>query len=160
MGAATAVSVLVVLLVVNGGYVYRTQCPHVDGSTETSWRYGISDIVPYVGYSQSGCQVHTATRLLLDAIGIWKLHDPTPSTTGAPSGHQSEYTSVMRASMQSHCVSSGKAASFCRCATDELTRAFSPVELSQISSASRFDQLPSALARRARDETSAINQDC
>jgi hypothetical protein len=128
---------------------------------ETSWSYRISAILPYVGYSRPGCQVHTATRLALDWMGIWKLH-PAEAATANPNqvGHRSEYTRAERTFMQAHCVQAGKSASFCECATAELTRAFTPSELGQISAVRRYDQLPASLASRAHDENAAIAQDC
>jgi hypothetical protein len=165
-GALGVVLVVVVIVLVNGGYVYRTQCPHLQGSTETSWSYHINDIAPYVGYSRSGCQVHTATRLALDWVGVWKLHAATaPTANSAPgnssaTGHQSEYTASQRTFMQTHCVNSGKPESFCKCAMAELTRAFTPSELGQISAVTRYDELPSELASRAHDVNTAIASDC
>ncbi len=157
-GIASVVLIGAAILLLNGGYVYRTQCPRVGGSTETDWSYRIFAIVPYLGYSRSGCQVHTATRIALDAVGIWKLHDRSSSVNVAD--HRGEYTIKQDASMDAHCVSAGKSRSFCVCARDELTRRFTPNELSQISSVTRFDQLPAGLARRASDVTKAIDQGC
>lgn len=58
---------------VNGGYVYRVECPTPQGTTETEWTYRIMNILPYVGYSRPGCEVHTATRVALSKIGIWEI---------------------------------------------------------------------------------------
>src|SRR5581483_9941142 len=92
-GVVVSVPVLLVVLAINGGYVYRTRCPHIQGSTETSWSYRIYEILPYIGYSRTGCQVHTATRVALDWVGLWKLPSAQPVAAGAPStGHQGEYT--------------------------------------------------------------------
>lgn len=160
-GVLGAVLAALVIVLVNGGYVYRTQCPHIQGSTETSWSYHINDIVPYFGYSRTGCEVHTASRLALDWVGVWKLHSATtPPASSSPTGHQSEYTASQRTFMNTHCVNAGKSESFCTCATAELTRAFTPSELGQISAVTRYDQLPSGLASRAYDENTAIAQDC
>ena len=65
--------VLTGLAVVNAGYVYRTRCVEPDGSTVTGWSYRPNDVVPYVGYSRSGCQVDTAVRVGLSALGVWKI---------------------------------------------------------------------------------------
>ena len=160
-GVVSGAAILVAVLLANGGYVYRTQCPHLGGSTETDWSYRIYAIFPYIGYSRTGCEVHTATRIALDAIGLWKIHDVgTAPPTVAATDHRGEYSKAVTTSMQTHCVSTGKSASFCGCAMNELTRDFSPTELAQISSVTRFDQLPTGLAQRASVDTTAIDQDC
>ena len=157
MGGA---ALLGAILLVNGGYVYRTQCPQVGGSIETDWTYRIYAVVPYLGYSRSGCEVHTATRIALDAIGVWKIHNAPSAVAAITTDHRGEYTAQQRAGMQANCVGKDKSASFCQCAMDELARRFTPADLSQISAVTRYDQLPADLAKRASDATKAITQGC
>jgi hypothetical protein len=156
---ATGTAVLLAIVAINGGYVYRTQCLHVGGSTESSWSWRINDLIPYLGYSRSGCEVHTATRWALDAVGVWSIK--SESVTAAESiDHRGDYTANQHASMQANCEGKGSSTSFCLCAMDELTRRFPLAELQQISSVTRFDQLPGDLGQRASAATSAISQDC
>lgn len=75
--------IVVVVLVANGGYVYKTTCPTSAGGTQTSWTYNINDVIPYVDSASAPCVSHTATRLLISAIGI------------APLGHhEAQYSSA------------------------------------------------------------------
>lgn len=76
-GFFSAFAVVLVIVLVNGGYVYKTTCQQPNGSTTTGWEYRINDVVPYFGFSQSGCTAHTATREVLSAIGLWKLKSGT-----------------------------------------------------------------------------------
>jgi hypothetical protein len=80
-----ALVVLTVAVLVNGGFVYKTSCATADGHTVTHWSYAISDVIPYIGYAESGCQSHTATRELLSAVGVWPLG--SKHTANAGSGH-------------------------------------------------------------------------
>src|SRR5262245_11244865 len=118
-GIAGGVLVVIVILAINGGYVYRTQCPRVGGSTETDWTYHIYSVVPFFGYSRSGCEVHTAPRVALDAIGIWKLGGSGEALAATAPDHRDEYTAEQRTQIASHCVDTGKSMSFCECVADE-----------------------------------------
>src|SRR6266508_2071649 len=60
-------------LLLNGGYVYKTSCPLASGGTQTTWTYGIDDILPYIRHTSEPCTAHTGTRLVLSAIGIAPL---------------------------------------------------------------------------------------
>jgi hypothetical protein len=73
-GLVGIVGVAVLIATINGGYVYRVQCPQA-GHTETEWTYRWESVVPYIGYSREGCTTHTATRLALDKVGVWELDD-------------------------------------------------------------------------------------
>jgi hypothetical protein len=103
---------VVVLLIaaINGGYVYRTQCAGASGSTETNWTYKINQVIPYIGYSKAGCETHTGTRVALDSLGIWKLHNSTTAVD-----HTAEYTASDVAQISSGCVGTGAKQSFCDC---------------------------------------------
>lgn len=79
------VALLLTLLLVNGGYIYKTSCPLSSGGTQTNWTYGIDDIVPYVRSTSPPCSDHTGTRLLLSAVGIWPLGKGTAAQTITPS---------------------------------------------------------------------------
>jgi hypothetical protein len=83
IGSLSALGVLGLVVLVNGGYVYRTSCPRADGHVETSWQWRINDVIPYLGYSVSDCQSHTATRELLSAVGVWKLRSHISTSTAA-----------------------------------------------------------------------------
>jgi len=83
IGSLSALGILGLVVLVNGGYVYRTSCPRADGRVETSWQWRINDVIPYLGYSVSDCQSHTATRELLSAVGIWKLNGHVSSSGAA-----------------------------------------------------------------------------
>jgi len=82
-GAGVAVVVVVLFVVANGGYVYKTTCPNPDGSSTTSWTYGIDDILPYIRSTSPPCVSHTATRLLLSVTGVWKLHSGGGGTSAS-----------------------------------------------------------------------------
>jgi hypothetical protein len=60
--------VLAIVLLVNGGYVYRTKCARAGSSVETECSCQIFSFIPYSGYSRSGCEVHSSTRVALD---VW-----------------------------------------------------------------------------------------
>jgi hypothetical protein len=69
------VGFVVIFLFINGGYVYRTKCPLPSGGTQTSWTYGINDVIPYVRSTSAPCKSHSGTRLALSAVGVWPIHD-------------------------------------------------------------------------------------
>ena len=68
------------VLLVNGGYIYKTSCPLSSGGTQTSWTYGINDLLPYIRSTSAPCTSHTATRLALSAIGIARIANPASAT--------------------------------------------------------------------------------
>ncbi len=72
-------AVIVALVLVNGGYVYKTTCPLASGGSQTSWTYGINDIVPYIRKTKAPCYSHTGTRLALSWVGIRPLGHSTKS---------------------------------------------------------------------------------
>jgi len=73
-GGAAAV---VIALLLNLGYVYKTSCP-----SGTSWHYSaLDDVIPYTRQAAAPCHTHSATRLALSAIGIAKVKET--SGTGA-----------------------------------------------------------------------------
>lgn len=73
-------AIALIFLLINGGYVYRTKCPLPSGGTQTSWTYGINDILPYIRSTSAPCKSHTGTRLALSAIGISPIHDNYSAT--------------------------------------------------------------------------------
>lgn len=150
--------VLVLAAAVNGGYAYRTQCPGLNGSTETVWTYRIKQIIPYLAHSKAGCQVQSGTRVVLDAVGIWKF--PATERQAASVNHSGDYTLSVTNAMQAHCIGAGKSPSFCECFVAEETRRFTPRELGEISAASAYDQLPGTLGARAKQMTSAVDHGC
>jgi hypothetical protein len=154
--ALGVVIVLGVLALINGGFVYRTECPRVAGSVETEWTWRIFSVVPYIGYSRSGCETHTATRVALDALGIWKLDRNRALTAD----HRREYAPDNLTAMKNQCVANGESMSFCDCAMDELARRFTPSELSQITAVTQLDSLPSDLGHRASDAFKTVERDC
>jgi hypothetical protein len=80
-GLLTGAGVVLVLLLVNGGFVYKTTCPLASGGTQTSWTWAINDIIPYTRSTSPPCSSHTATRLLLSTVGAWPLHRATASAS-------------------------------------------------------------------------------
>jgi hypothetical protein len=72
---AGGIAFVAAVLLINGGYVYRTQCPLASGGTQTSWTYGINDILPYIRQTSAPCHSHTGTRLALDTLGVYRIHD-------------------------------------------------------------------------------------
>jgi hypothetical protein len=84
--ALGVIAVAAAVLLVNGGYVYRTKCPLASGSSQTSWTYGINDVLPYIQRASAPCKSHTGTRLALSAMGAWPIHDgfSAPLTHVAP----------------------------------------------------------------------------
>jgi hypothetical protein len=162
LGALLAViGVLLVVALVNGGYLYRVECPR-GGGTETEWTYRWFSVIPYVGYDRSGCETHSATRVALDAIGLWKI-DNDDSTADAD--HSSEYPQALVSEMVDACVASGESRAFCGCAYDEITRRLSPTEFERLAialqgGAQRFEELPEDLRRKVSDATVAAEADC
>lgn len=81
-----AIAVAVVFLAANGGYVYKTTCPLPAGGKESSWTYAINDILPYIRQTSAPCESHTATRLLLSAVGIARLGSRHAASNPSSSG--------------------------------------------------------------------------
>ena len=79
--AALGLFVVALLLLINGGYVYETKCPLASGGTQTSWSYGINDLIPYTRQTSEPCSAHTGTRLALSAVGIAPLGEDDESAT-------------------------------------------------------------------------------
>jgi len=158
IGLVGALVVIVAVLLANGGYAYRSQCPQASGSVETSWSYQISSVVPYLRYSRSGCAVHSATRVGLAKLGIWKISDGHGATGTVD--HTSEWTDLQLAKGRARCIGNGSSYAFCSCVITELAKRFTPDEATQVSTAKRLDQLPAGLARRARLATAAIDDEC
>jgi len=109
-GVLTFMVIALLVVAINGGYVYRTQCAGAGGSTETDWSYKINQVIPYIGYSKTGCETHTATSVILNSVGIWKFHSSTTAID-----HTSEYTAADVAKISSGCVNTGSTQSFCDC---------------------------------------------
>jgi hypothetical protein len=154
---------LLVFALVNGGYIYRVQCPRGGGTTETEWTYRWQSVLPYVGYSRSGCRTHTATALALDAIGVRSIDDESSRTPGAD--HSSEYDPQSVRQAVDSCVAQGESRPFCECAIDEFTRRLSPAEFDRLARAMRsgaetFDDLPSDLGEKTQDASAAARRDC
>jgi hypothetical protein len=162
-GLIGIVSVLFVVALVNGGFVYRVQCPRTGGSTETEWTYRWSSVIPYVGYSRSGCETHSATRVALDAIGVWDLGGASLAESSVD--HSSAYPPEAVSSMTDQCVKTGATRSFCGCATDEITRRLSPDEFNQVATAiqagaTTYNDLPGDVRQKIQDAATAAEADC
>lgn len=75
------VSVLVVpaiplvILLANGGFVWREDCMTARGSVQTSHTYRINQVIPYLAPSEAGCSYYSGTRVAASAIGFWKIPD-------------------------------------------------------------------------------------
>jgi hypothetical protein len=156
-----AIAVLAILLL-NGGYVYRTQCPRADGSTETTWSYKLDLAIPYIGYSRSGCESHTATRVGLDAAGLWKIRK---ESAPAIQDHSLEYSDSDVSTMTRNCVNTGESRKFCSCVAKEMIRRLSLTEYNQAAlaiqgGATTYDELPSSIQQKMHDITYVAEHDC
>ena len=61
-----------------GGISYRKDCLTDEGRVSSDWTFTILAPIPYVFRpSEAGCQVHTGTRVALDAVGIGSFNPPT-----------------------------------------------------------------------------------
>jgi hypothetical protein len=156
--------VIVVVVVLNAGFVYRVECPRAGGSTETEWTYRWQSLFPYIGYSRSGCESHTATRVALDAVGLWAIDDGEGGNDQS-SDHSSEYPPDLLASMVDGCVSDGESREFCQCALDEFTLRVSAEEAQSVAEAfrtgaARYDELPEGVRGKVQDAVVAAETDC
>lgn len=150
--------VLVALLVlaVNGGYVYRTQCAGANGSTETDWTYKIDQVIPYLGYSKTGCASHSATRVALDAVGIWRLHHSATAVD-----HTAEYTTAEIAQISSGCVNTGAKQSFCDCFARTVAHYASLADYNTAAEAIQAGSKKlSDLPKSMQQATAITNRDC
>lgn len=87
--------VVVAVVLVNGGYVYETTCPLASGATQSSWTYGINDIIPYIRSTTPPCYSHTATRLALSWVGIAPLsHSTRPKTITAADRQAASFLAI------------------------------------------------------------------
>jgi hypothetical protein len=148
------------VLLVNAGYVYRNECPRAGGSTETSWTLQWDSVIPYIGYSRSGCETHSATRIALDAAGVWKIDD---TVSARPDDHSAEYSADDIAAVTRNCTSSGRSRSFCDCVSSELTKRLSRDEFNALATAARdgsYSSVDEDTRRRASEATVAIERDC
>lgn len=73
--ALSFVAVGLFILVVNGGFVWRSDCVTSRGTVETSYRYSLVQLLPYLAPSQSGCTYYSGTRVVASTIGFWKIPD-------------------------------------------------------------------------------------
>lgn len=74
----TLAIVLTMFGLVNGGLVYRTQCPTPEGTLKTDWTYKWFLPIPYLlASSEEGCETHNGTRIALAKIGVWELEEKT-----------------------------------------------------------------------------------
>jgi hypothetical protein len=153
---------LLVVALVNGGYVYRVECPKGEGSTETEWTYRWNNVIPYIGYDRSGCETHSGTRVALDALGIWNLGEGSAGETNVD--HSSEYPPELREAMTDDCVTASESRAFCECAINEIALRLSIGEFEQTAPALRaggsFDDLPEEIRGKARDAAVAAETDC
>jgi hypothetical protein len=162
-GLLGAAAIVLVIALVNGGYIYRVECPRAGGSTETEWTYRWNSVIPYVGYDRSGCETHSGTRVALDAIGLWSIDDD-PGRREAED-HSSEFPPEAVAAMKANCSAGGESRAFCDCAFDELTIRLSPDEVQQLADAIRggattFEELPDDLRAKVTDAAAAAENDC
>ena len=95
-GIVVAIGVVTAFLVVNGGYVDKTTCPGGGGGTQTSWSWGIDDIIPYSRTTTPPCVSHTATRLLISWVGISSLNSGATKTTDADGAFVKQASPILR----------------------------------------------------------------
>ena len=91
--------------------------------------------------------------------GQHSTSQPAP-VAAIQASHTSDYSQTDLSGMRSRCVAGGKSEAFCECITNELTSRLSPAELSQVSGAARFSDLPGTLATRAQEATARIDRYC
>lgn len=167
--AAVGASLLGVVFVVfafalvNGGYVYKVECPRAGGSTETEWTYRWNSVIPYIAYSRSGCETHSATRVALDSIGVWKLDGSDSS--GPAEDHSAEYPAKVVEASIAGCVRTGESRSFCECASDEITTRLSAEQFNELatamnSGAESYEDFPESIRDDVRDAVAASERDC
>ncbi|MDQ2983106.1 MAG: hypothetical protein M3R70_04150 [Actinomycetota bacterium] len=76
-GGAALGGLLVTILIlglVNGGLIYRKQCPTAQATVRTDWSYRWFAPVPYLlAPKEGGCEVHSGTRVALSSLGIASL---------------------------------------------------------------------------------------
>lgn len=147
---------------VNAGYVYRTECPRQGGSTETEWTHHFQQVIPYVGFSRSGCETHSATRIGFDKLGIMKIHR---SVAVAPVDHRPEYSEANISSIAKGCVNTGSTQAFCDCMAQEMATRISPVDYNRVATAFQagaksYSDLPSDLADDMRAVAEVADRDC
>jgi hypothetical protein len=82
--ALGVIGFVVIVLFFNTGYVYRTKCPLPSGGTQTSWTFGIDDVIPYIRSTSAPCKSHTGTRLALNEVGVWPIHDGFSAASSSP----------------------------------------------------------------------------
>lgn len=64
-----------------GGVSYRKDCLSDEGKVRSDWTFTVFAPVPYVFRpSEAGCQVHTGTRVALNAIGVATFAKPSTTT--------------------------------------------------------------------------------
>jgi hypothetical protein len=155
-GVLTFVVVALLVVAVNGGYVYRTQCAGAGGSIETNWSYKINQVIPYIGYSKAGCDTHTATRVALNSVGIWKFHS-SPTAID----HTSEYTAANVAQLSSQCVSTGSTQSFCDCVARTVARYVSLNDYNaSVAKIQSGDRKMADLPKSMQQATAITKRDC
>lgn len=164
LGLGTMLLFIVVFLLVNGGYVYRTDCARAGGTTEREWTYSWNGLFPYIGYSRSGCDTHSGTRVALDAVGLWKI-DGDGSGEAPDEDHSAEYSPGQIDAGVDGCVGTGRTRSFCECAFAELTARISPAEFNAAANAissgdEAYADLPESLRKKVRDADVAAERDC
>jgi hypothetical protein len=61
-----------------GGVSYRKDCLTDEGRVSSDWTFTVFAPIPYVFRpSQAGCEIHTGTRVALNALGIASFDPPT-----------------------------------------------------------------------------------
>lgn len=75
-GLVAAACVLVLALAVNGGLAYRIDCAADNGGVARHWSYEWNQPIPYLlAPTQTGCEVHSATRLLVSSLGLFRVRE-------------------------------------------------------------------------------------
>jgi hypothetical protein len=75
VAALGVIAVILLIVVINGGYVWRSDCATSRGTVKTSYSYSLYQLVPYLAPSESGCSYYSGTRVIASAIGFWKIPD-------------------------------------------------------------------------------------
>jgi hypothetical protein len=160
---------LMAALAVNAGYIYRVDCPRANGSTEREWTYQLNSVIPYFAYSRSGCETHSATRVALSSVGLWKIGGGGGGGGGSAGNssedHTAEYLPGALEPAINACTTTGKSRSFCQCAYGEVARRLTPDEFNRVALALNAGQqayqgLPESIRERIHEADVVAERDC
>lgn len=166
-----AILVLSGIAVANAGFVYRVDCRRAGGATDREWTYRWNSVIPFIGYERQGCKSHNAPRIVLDAVGLWKLEDnksaakPPALTEPADTPGLDSYPPGAFDRAVQRCVQQGASRSFCECQIAEFMTRLTPRQWNVMAyaiqgGARKFDDLPEGVRDKVYDAVAAVKRDC